>query len=299
MSILLIMARRNRLLLNLIHLLWRTGKRYPWFWLFSLIISGGWYAYEVKIARPQMSYQGVPVAQEPAQPMTWFRVFRNDGFMLGYSDLRGNPLWVTYQLTPLSQTQSLQRPGRFSEDWRSLNRIKHDDYTGSGYDRGHLAPNHAISQLYGREAQLDTFLMTNITPQKPKLNQKFWQRLESVEIDHFTRLGAPVWVITGPVFTGSTERLKSSWKVEIPDQFYKIYAMEKQGQVQMLAFLVPQNVKGRESLSRYVVSVDEIEKLTGLDFFQALDDRIENAAEASTDVNAWKLKSVANLPPRY
>ncbi len=294
------MARRNnRWIWQLIKGLWRVAKRHPAVGLLSLILSGGWYAYEAQIARPKMAYQGVPIAQEPAQPMTWFRTFRNDGFMLGYSDLRGNPLWVMYQLTPLSQIQNLPRPGRFSEDWRSLNRIKHEDYTGSGYDRGHLAPNHAISQLYGKQAQLDTFLMTNITPQKPKLNQKFWQRLESVEIDHFTRLGAPVWVVTGPVFTGSTERLKSSWQVEIPDQFYKIYAMEKRGQVQMLAFLVPQTVKGRESLSRYVVSVDEIEKLTGLDFFYKLEDRIENTAEASTDANAWKLRSVANLPPRY
>jgi len=93
------------------------------------------------------------------------RVFRNEGFMVGYSEWRGNPLWVTYHLRPISKMKKLKRPSRFKTDWRSFRRVSHNDYLKSGYDRGHMAPNYAISNVYGREGQLDTFVMSNITPQ--------------------------------------------------------------------------------------------------------------------------------------
>lgn len=267
----------------------------------ALALAGGWYAYEQKVARPAMAYQGVPETQNWQQPLHFFRVLRNQAFMVGYSDLRGNPLWVTYKIKAVAaDAPSYRRPQRFDKDWRTLNPVKHEDFQRSGYDRGHLAPNYAISRLYGRQAQQDTFLMSNITPQKPKLNQKLWQRLEQVEIDHFTRLGREIWVVTGPVFEGSTERLKSSWNVEIPDAFYKIYALPDSANApRLLAFLIPQNVKGNEPLTRYLTTVDKIEQLTGLDFFPDLDDTLENKLEAAVEPAPWKLNKVARLPARY
>ncbi|MGR9046679.1 MAG: DNA/RNA non-specific endonuclease [Gammaproteobacteria bacterium] len=267
----------------------------------ATMLGGCWYTYEQRIARPAMVYQGVPEIQNWKRPQQWFRVFRNSGFMLGYSDLRGNPLWVVYKIRPIAPDAPFyRRPGRFVRDWRTLNPVGHDDFRRSGYDRGHLAPNYAISRLYGRQAQHDTFLMSNISPQKSKLNQKLWQRLEQVEIDYFTRLGREVWVVTGPVFEGSSQRLKTAWNVEIPDAFYKIYAVPNaSGTPRLLAFLIPQNVKGSEPLTRFVTSVDAIEHLTGLDFFPELEDALENRLEATADPAPWKLHKVARLPARY
>jgi endonuclease G len=274
-----------------------------WLTLPALLTWGAWYGYETQVARPQMAYMGVPEARDWTQPATWFRVLRNDGFMLGYSDLRGDPLWVSYALRPVPQSApSYKRPSTFSADWRGVNRVAHDDYRRSGYNRGHMAPNYAISRLYGREAQLDTFLMTNIAPQKANLNQKLWQRLETVESDYFAPLFGEVWVLAGPIFSGSVERLTSAWNVEVPDAFYKIYAVPGKTQGQpplLLAFIMPQTVRGNEPLTQYAVAVDNVEEATGLDFFAALPDPVERRVEAVADTGPWRLREVASRPARY
>jgi endonuclease G len=273
--------------------LFRLSCRHPVLLLIVLGLGFVGYGYEVKIARPTLLYQGAPQARDAKNIDTWFRILRNHGFILGYSDLRGNPLWVEYALTPEADTASLKRLNRFETDWRSINRIGHDSYQNSGYDRGHMAPNYAISHLYGRAGQADSFLMTNITPQKPKLNQQLWQHLEETEIKHFAKNFGKVWVITGPVFSGTVERLSSDWMVEIPDAFYKIYITEAAPGKQpvALAFLVPQTVNGKEPLVQFVTSIDHIEAQTGLDFFAQLDDRTETSLESTVLQQPWNLQA--------
>lgn len=295
------MARKNRAIVYLLLRVIKLLCRKPLTMLFLLIVVGGGYAYEVQIARPTQIFKGLPVATQWQHPFTWFRVFRNAHFMLGYSDIRGNPLWVTYQLQkPAKNAAHHKRPSSFKSDWRSINKVMSKDYKGSGYDRGHMAPNYAVSTLYGKQAQLNSFLMSNVVPQKPKLNQKLWQRLEEVEIKYFTQLEGKLWVITGPVFDTDIQRLKDAWNVEIPDAFYKIYVLDR-GQCTplVLAFLMPQNVKGNEPLNHYVVSIDKIEERTGLDFFHQLDDSIENKLEADIKPKDWGLDIVANIKGRY
>lgn len=289
-------------LLKLLSGLFRLGRKQPVLLLIILGLGLGGYAYEVKIARPALLYQGAPQSTTAKNFDTWFRILRNHGFILGYSDLRGNPLWVEYALTaPEANTPSLKRPSRFETDWRSINRVSHDSYTQSGYDRGHMAPNYAMSHLYGKEGQADSFLMTNITPQKPKLNQQLWQRLEELEIKHFAKTFGKVWVVTGPVFSGTVERLASDWAVEIPDAFYKIYITETTPNKPSIAlgFLVPQTVNGKEPLAQFVTSIDNIEAQTSLDFFAELDDSFEEPLEAAIKPIPWNLQAVSKLPPRY
>lgn len=285
-------------------ILWRLGRRYPTTFLLVLLLGGIGYSYEVYYARPKMAYMGLPEAIDWKQLLTWTRIFRNDGFMVGYSDIRGNPLWVIYQLEPIPDNAPYyERPQQFYADWRNLTRIAPDSYSHSGYDRGHMAPNYAISRLYGRSAQLDTFLMTNITPQRPDLNRRLWQRLEEVEIDHFTAHFSTVWVLTGPIFDEDIERLESSYyQVGIPDAFYKIYIVpptKARQNPKMLAFIVPQTVRGTEPLDRFLVTIDRVEKQTGLDFFHEIKDKVEMKLESSIEPEPWKLKTVAHLPPRY
>ncbi len=289
------------------HLLWiviNTCKliyRYPWLLSVFFILGGINYYYEVSIARPKQSYHGVPQAQQWHNSSAWFRILRNPHFMIGYSDLRGNPLWVSYQIQPVAKnSRSLKRPSSFKSDWRSLHRVKHKDYTGSGYDRGHMAPNYAISRLYGKSAQLDSFFMSNITPQRPKLNRKLWQRLEEVEINYFTKLSDKIWVMTGTIFDDNSAHLKSAAHVKIPTAFYKIYIREDNNETPYaLAFIMPQNVKGTEALTQYLSTIDEIEQRTGLDFFSELEDGIEDKLEASILPKSWKLNAVARLKSRY
>ncbi len=276
----------------------RLVLRHPRLWLPILLLGAGAYGYEVWVARPAMSYLGVPQTAI-FSPQNWTHILRNEGFLVGYSELRGNPLWVTYRVAPFdSSTPSPPRPDRFERDWRNLTGVEHNDYRGSGYDRGHLAPNYLIAKLYGRSAQLETFRMTNITPQRPKLNQKLWQRLEEIEAGRFAGRFPELWVVTGPIFDAKQETLKGSSRVEVPDAFFKVFAAPGDTP-RYLALLVPQEVKGNEDLSRFVVSVDEVEAQSGLDLFPDLADALEAPLEAAVDPGPWGLDELGHRPSRY
>jgi endonuclease G len=226
-------------------------------------------------------------------------VLENDGFTIGYSEIRRNPLWVAYHARPIKRRRDYRRPEKFEVDTRTLIRVTPRDYSNSGYQRGHLAPSWLIAQLYGRDAQRQTFLMSNITPQKPNLNQKVWQRLEEIESDRFARWFDGVWVITGPLFDDHIRHLRSG--VEVPDAFYRIYVDEDAvGPPRILAFVVPQTVRGDESLDQFVTTVDEIEARAGFDFLSALEDVQEEQLEsAQADPKHWRLAEVSRLPARY
>lgn len=276
--------RRSYLITSIVTLLVRNPKVF----LLALLLGGLSYSYELFIAREAMVFEGIPKATYNSM-QTYTRIFRNNAYMVGYSDIKGNPLWVVYKLTSLSEnTPHLKRPESFSADWRNLGLITSSDYTNSGYDRGHMAPNHAISLLYGKQAQVETFLMTNITPQKPSLNQKFWQRLEEMELDSFAPKFKEVWVYTGPLFDEKTTRLKSSYFVEIPDAFYKIYVgVEANGTLKTLAVIVPQNAKANDRMEKYLVSIDEVERRSGFDFLHRLEDTMEGRLEKEIDATPW------------
>ena len=212
-------------------------------------------------------------------------ILRNRGFATGYCESRRNPLWVAYRVDPKPGVgKADKRPSRFKVDTRTKSRVRHEDYARSGYDRGHLAPNHAISTRFGREAQLETFLMTNITPKRPTLNQRVWMRLEKLEVKYSNRFGS-IWVVTGPVFTNKGVRLRSG--VKVPDMFYKILIKELGGNIRTLSFLIPQNVKGNEPLNQFLADIRTIEKVAGFDFFWAISDEHENSLENLVPKEIW------------
>ncbi|BBP44731.1 hypothetical protein THMIRHAS_01040 [Thiosulfatimonas sediminis] len=279
--------------------LFRILIRHPKWWAFALIAVALWYAYERFYARPQMAYMGVPQIVQLHSGYDFSHILRYDGFMLAYSEALKNPLWVTYKVTA-KKFESGARPSRFQSEPFSLSRISHDDYTGSGYDRGHMAPNYVIATRYGRQAQLDTFTMTNISPQKPNLNQKSWQRLEEIVANDFSKQYGDFWVVTGPIFDTAPKSLKNS-SVAIPVAFYKILIRpsNEEQPANALAFIFPQTARPNESLNKFVSTIDEIEARTGIDFFADLEDEFEVLLESSKTPQAWNLNAVANRPSRY
>lgn len=266
---------------HLIASLIRLCVHNPKILLIALLLGGLLYSYEFFYARNSMSFAGIPVSKEH-----FIRIFRNDAYMVGYSDSKNNPLWVVYKLTqPPANVPHLKRPDNFDSDWRHFWLITSDDYIRSGYDRGHMAPNHAIATLYGKEAQKQTFLMTNITPQKPSLNQKLWQSLEEMELYQFTNHAKELWVFTGPLFDGKVKYLKNGSNIEIPDAFYKIYVkISDSGNTEALSFIIPQNAKPNDKLEKYIVTIDEIEIRSGFDFLTELDDQLEESVESNKGV---------------
>lgn len=256
-----------------------------------------WYVNELRLSEVH-TYAGLPRQQGWSDPHLWVHVLRKPGFAIGYSELRRHALWVAYRVRPVKVRQHLPRPGHFGTDRRTWMRVTQAGYAGSGYDRGHLAPNYVISQLYGRQAQLASFQMSNISPQRPALNRQWWQRLEEVEVDYFARWFEELWVMTGPVFDAQRQWLPGG--IEIPDAFYRIILdVDADAAPRVIAFLVPQEVRGDADLAAFVVSVDQIEALTGLDFFWQLDDALENQLEASMPDPQWRLSEIGQLPARY
>jgi len=146
------------------------------------------------------------------------------------------------------------------------------------YDRGHNAPDKAIAVCYGQQAVDETYLMSNMLPESPNLNRHVWMQLERKEIDEYARTFGEIWVITGGVFGQNAKRLPDG--VEIPDACYRIIVDEDQGKPRVLAFVIPQNVAPTDDAAKYLTSVDQVERETGLDFMSELPDDVENKLEA-------------------
>ena len=224
----------------------------------------------------------------PAQGMKIFgrvNVLENRGYIVGYSETMRNPLWVAYRLFDVPTLYSGKRPSGFKVDHRTQSKVKHNDYTHSGYDRGHMAPNYGIATRYGVTAQKETFLMSNVIPQRPGVNRYIWKDLEMRAAKRYGRYFSEVWVVTGPVFHASWNSLDSG--IPIPTHYYKIITDEDDGQVRVLAFLVENKCPPYTRIKTRLVSVDHLEELTGLDFFSELPDAVQRELEAEAAGRIW------------
>jgi GH35 family endo-1,4-beta-xylanase/DNA/RNA endonuclease G (NUC1) len=211
-------------------------------------------------------------------------ILTNTGFTVAYDEARQNPAFAAYRLFALSTVVTHDRPSSFSKDVRTVAQIVHADYTNSGYDRGHVAPNYAIDTRFGQTAQVQSFLMSNITPQLPYVNRTIIRLLEEKIAKDYANDFLQVWVVTGPIFEGSVETLDSG--VEIADAFYKVVVDIDQGLPRLLAFIIPHTANSSD-LSLYLTTVDEVESRTGLDFFSELEDSLENTLESTSPTALW------------
>ena len=126
-------------------------------------------------------YGGLPNATSYGHPVI---VLTNIGYLSGYCEAHRNPAWVSFSISSITVGSTAKRPSRFITDTRTRS-ASHQDFTNSGYDRGHMAPNYAIATRYGQEAQRETFFMSNISPQSRELNQIWWRLLEEREANDF------------------------------------------------------------------------------------------------------------------
>lgn len=231
-------------------------------------------------------YGGIP-REAPSRKRRFLQLLRNRGYWVGYDEALRNPAWVAYRLfDPTEEVSIPERPDSFSPDERTTARVRSEDYTGSGFDRGHLAPNFAIARCYGREAQEETFLMSNIVPQRHALNAGPWKQLESREAVNYPARFREIWVITGPVFRKKLKRTLPSG-IPIPDAFYKIYLDEFNGKVRTTAFLLEQDDDSGVVLEKRLCSITAIEELTGLNFFAELNEDVQKQLKAEPATRMW------------
>ena len=216
------------------------------------------------------------------------------GFALGYSSRRRQALWVSYILTAEHlNAKQVRRSNKFRPDPDlKFDPVRPQQYNRTGFDRGHLAP--ASDMTYSRETMEQSFYMTNISPQLPACNRGVWKRIET-QIRAWARQESQLYVITGPIFTGE-ERFMKNTDIRIPDAFYKV-ALDMTPPMKMIAFIVP-NRASKKPIRSFVVSVDEVESITGMDFFSNLDDATENELEKRSEIGEWKIDEEAQAPPK-
>ena len=209
------------------------------------------------------------------------------GYAFCYSEKHEQPLWVTYELT---KREVLTKVAKRKDNFRKDPLVKTgsailDDYKGSPFDRGHLAP--AADMAWSEKAMSESFYLSNMSPQNPGLNRGMWAGLEKI-CRNWSVENGKVHIITGPIIRENYSTIGPN-KVTVPQWYYKICVSVENKKA--IAFLIP-NRKPQRELKEFLVSIDKLEEITGLDFLDKLDDSIEEKMESHSDIQLWNFGSV-------
>ena len=199
------------------------------------------------------------------------------------SDLR-IPNWVAWRLTGAHTRGKNKRAGvKFHEDTDvPMPRAVDFDYVRSGYDRGHLCP--SADNRWDATAQEQSFLLTNVCPQDHNLNVGDWHELE-ILCRKWAKTYGSIYIVAGPVLFKGKHKTIGKNKVTVPEAFFKVVlCMEKKPKA--IGFIY-RNESGNRPKSYYVNTIDDVERITGIDFFPALPDKVENEVEATSSLDDW------------
>jgi len=256
----------------------------------TLVILLGVYAYEYILGeqeKAEIVTQGQASKSDTNEyflpTSTTGQIVHHDGYSLSYSEKHEQAEWVAYELKKnhLSGTNH-KRPYFEIDKAVKTGAASWRNYKKSGYDKGHLCP--AGDRRFTKKAHDETFLTSNISPQEHQFNAGVWNTLEQ-KVRYWARKYNGIFVVTGGVLKGGMKTIGTE-DVSVPNQFYKVLIDNNTGKTKMIAFLMPHK-DSRKPLYEFVVSVDEIEALTGIDFFPELEDAIENKLEASSSYKGW------------
>lgn len=213
------------------------------------------------------------------------QIIRHTGYIVSYNAAWRIPNWVGYELTREETQGSEERGERFVADPLAQGaKATNNDYLRSGYDKGHMAP--AADMKWSPEVMLQSFYLSNVCPQHPDLNRRRWKDLEE-KIRNWAIADSAIVIVCGPIVEEPAATIGKN-KVVVPQRFFKVVLSPYVSTPRAIGFLFS-NERSVDALSTYVVPVDSIEKLTGLDFFAPLPDEIEDAVEASADYRSWGL----------
>ena len=216
------------------------------------------------------------------------------GYVTYFNYQTNNPDWVAWELTSAEAYGRLDRNGyEFVPDnaLPRANRVAFYDYKGTKYDRGHMCP--AGDMKWSAAAMRDCFYMSNVCPQTRELNHVSWERLESACRRWAKKMGS-IYIVCGPVYWKKVpEYIGVSHRVAVPDGFFKVVLCLQEGKEKGIAFYYD-NTDVTQSMRKAVRSIDQIEKMTRLDFFSELPDGLENRLEAMRNLDDFEKE-----PDRY
>ena len=207
------------------------------------------------------------------------QVIHRTGYTLAYDAKTRTPQWVAWELTKKETQGTVERSNDFQPDPDVKGaKVVTKDYSHSGYDRGHMAP--AADMKWSKKAMMESFYMSNICPQDHNLNTSDWSELENKSRQWARRYGK-VYIVCGPIYNGKRNEYIGDHRVKVPDAFFKVVLINEKKKQCAMGFYF-ENEAGERKLQEYLVPVDRLEQLTGMDFFSALPDNLEDSLEAET-----------------
>jgi endonuclease G, mitochondrial len=219
-------------------------------------------------------------------PSSTGEIVTHKHYTLSYVEKHEQAEWTAYRMDrKMHNAPNVQRADRFEPDYNVKTRSAyHRDYSGSGYTRGHLVP--AGDMAFDNEAMQESFFMSNMSPQLREFNNGVWKELEE-NVRDWTYKAGELYIITGPILSNPVKTIGKENKVTVPSSFYKILLDPIAPKA--IAFVIP-NQRSEARLETYMTTIDEVERLTGLDFFYALmDNAREEKLESTFEPNRWNV----------
>lgn len=208
-------------------------------------------------------------------------IYQHKGYAFSYVEKYEQSEWVAYELEDGNWKYAEYERPLFIQDPIVTTESAHwGNYKKSGYTKGHLCP--AADRKQNQALFLETFFTSNVSPQTYEFNAGVWNRLEQ-KVRYWAGKYHGLYVITGGVLTNNLESIGRE-DVAVPKYFYKVLLTKDHSK--MIAFLVPHE-SSKLPLYEFVTNVDEIEKLTGINFFPKLDDSLESKMEMNKSYKEW------------
>ncbi len=205
----------------------------------------------------------------------------NHGYVVGFSPNRLQPAWAAYRVAGFDRDVDFDRPHLYYEDVRLGEELRIGSETygrvdGIQYHVGHMVPNEVINRQFGRLAQMETFFMSNMSPQRGSLNSGVWLSLENAirkiedtpDKDH-------IWAVVGPIFDDEPSIIErpNGKQVPIPDEYFCItvdpfrYPWNEENNFDIACFRIPQIAPSGSALTDFLTDLADVQAATNLKFF--------------------------------
>ena len=249
----------------------------------SLITGKSWTDWEItqEVIQESNKQADTERMEIPIMKQKQGQIIQRTGYTLSYDAKNKTPQWVAWELTKEETRGNEERSTEFFPDPDVIGtKVVTYDYSHSGYDRGHMAP--AGDMKWNKKAMEESFYMTNICPQNHNLNAGVWSTLEQ-QCRRWAETGTTVYIACGPILDSSrkAQYIGDKHRVRVPEAFFKVVLYGLETSHPKAYGFVFENKAGKKPLTHYARTVDEIELLTGYDFFTTLDDAFEQQIEAA------------------
>ena len=210
-------------------------------------------------------------------------VLHRIAYVTSYNKTTLLPNWVAWCLTAEHSDGDCPRINKYFEDEEvPFPKATNEDYKGSGWSRGHMCP--AGDNKWDSDAMRESNLLTNMCPQHASLNSGLWNVIER-DCRKWAKAYGELYIVCGPVLLNREHETIGMNNVVVPEAFFKVI-LRLSPEPAAIGFVVRNN-EGKNKKDQFINTVDDVERITGMDFFPALPDSIENIVEAYANLNDW------------